>query len=96
MPHTLHITPGVIKVRPGQDVNILCYSMQEDRRTRGPRPSLRTYDPRLPLRVSDASDNAVSGVVYRIDPSFNGTVIECFSDVSAKRIEQRICKNMKV
>ena len=81
LPHILHITPGVLKVRPGQDVNILCYSMLMDRRTRGPRPKLRSFDSRLPLRTDDAPDNAVSGSIIRIDPSFNGTIIECFSDV---------------
>ncbi|KAH9280281.1 Basement membrane-specific heparan sulfate proteoglycan core protein [Echinococcus granulosus] len=81
MPHTLHITPAVIKVRPGQDVSLLCYSMQMDRRTRGPRPKLRAFDTRLPLRITDAPDGAVSGSVIRIDPSFNGTIIECFSDM---------------
>ncbi|VUZ47998.1 unnamed protein product [Hymenolepis diminuta] len=81
LPPTLHITPGVIKVRPGQDVNLLCYSMQADRRTRGPRPRLRAYDPRLTLRTVESPDNAVSGSVTRIDVSFNGTVIECYSDM---------------
>ncbi|VDK37235.1 unnamed protein product [Taenia asiatica] len=81
MPHTLHITPGVLKVRPGQDVTLLCYSMQLDRRTRGPRPKLRAYDARLPLRITEAANDAVSGNIIRIDPSFNGTTIECFSDM---------------
>lgn len=56
--------------------------MQADRRTRGPRPKLRAYDPRLTLRTVESPDNAVSGSVIRIDVSFNGTVIECYSDVS--------------
>ncbi len=81
--HTLHISPGVIKVRPGQDVSVLCYSMQMDRRSRGPRPKLRAFDQRLGLYVTDTDDNAVSGSITRIDPSFNGTIVECYSDVSA-------------
>ncbi|KAM7542992.1 hypothetical protein Aperf_G00000005904 [Anoplocephala perfoliata] len=80
LPHTLHISPGVIKIRPGQDVNLQCYSMQLDRRSRGPRPKLRTFDSRLPLETSDAPANAVSGTISRIDASFNGTIIECYSD----------------
>lgn len=82
MLHTLHISPGVIKIRPGQEVSLQCYSMQLDRRTRGPRPRLRAFDSRLPLQTSDAPANAVSGTVSRIDVSFNGTIIECYSDVS--------------
>lgn len=80
--HTLHITPSVIKVRPGQDVSVLCYSMNMDRRTRGPRPRLRTFDPRLPLRVSEDDNNSVRGSINRIDASFNGTIVECYSEVS--------------
>uniref|UniRef100_A0A5K3FJT3 Basement membrane proteoglycan n=1 Tax=Mesocestoides corti TaxID=53468 RepID=A0A5K3FJT3_MESCO len=80
MTHTLHITPGTVKVRPGQDVSILCYSMQMDRRTRGPRPRLRAFDSRLALYITDSENNAVSGRISRIDPSFNGTIIECYSE----------------
>lgn len=81
LPPTLHITPSTIKIRPGQDVSVLCYSMQADRRSRGPRPRLRAYDPRLPLQAREAPDNAISGIVIRADASFNGTVIECYSDM---------------
>lgn len=57
--------------------------MTGDGRTRGRMPNLRLFDNRIRMDVAPGDQQGtVRGTIQRIDSTSNGTIIECFSDVS--------------
>ncbi|VDL92270.1 unnamed protein product [Schistocephalus solidus] len=76
----LRISPPLITMRPGQDIIVSCFSTDMTGRATPPRPQLRVFDRRLTIEQTPTADYAMSGTVRGLDSTFNGTIIECFSD----------------
>ncbi|KAL7053665.1 hypothetical protein AAHC03_026916 [Spirometra sp. Aus1] len=79
----LRISPPIITMRPGQDVMLSCFSTDTNGRAVPPRPQLRVFDRRLTIEQTPTDEYAVSGKVRGLDSTFNGTIIECYSEDSS-------------